>query len=110
MDLYISAVLIDVWQMPRDDLLADGSVRVRVGDYTIESRPYIDSEEVARRRLAATIVMQCYTRGMFARTRARNLKAELAQRREQYLADEQRLRAEVCAFFLVPSAILVHKW
>ncbi|EKX39769.1 hypothetical protein GUITHDRAFT_89024, partial [Guillardia theta CCMP2712] len=70
-------------QMARDDLhLEDG------GDYVIEPREYLDSEEWERRRLEATVVIQCYTRGMFARTLARKYRYELAYNK-QYMLEQQ---------------------
>jgi hypothetical protein len=47
-------------QMTREDHFVDAR-----GDYYIEPRAYKDSEEYASVRVKATIVVQCYARGMF---------------------------------------------
>ena len=49
-------------QMTREDHFVDAR-----GDYYIEPRAYKDSDEYASVRVKATIVVQCYARGMFGR-------------------------------------------
>ena len=76
-------------QMTREDHFVD----VR-DDYVIEPRAYLDSEHYAKVRLQATIVIQCYTRGMFARSLARQSRAQLAWNRQFFLDEQARERAE----------------
>ena len=82
-------------QMTREDHHVDARE-----DYVIEPRPYLDAEYYAATRLQATIVIQCYSRGMFARSKARLMRAELAWTRQYYLdqqAKERREREELRA-------------
>jgi hypothetical protein len=46
-------------------------------DYLIAPRPYMDSATVEELRLKHAVVIQCYARGMFARTEARRLRQDL---------------------------------
>jgi hypothetical protein len=52
-------------------------------DYVIVPRPYFDSEAWGKQRLKNCIVIQCYARGMKARTRARELRAAIRRAHEQ---------------------------
>ena len=61
----------------------------------IEPRPYLDSEQWSKIRLKATNVIQCYTRGMFARSLARKFKAELEYNRQYYLEMQVRREKEM---------------
>jgi hypothetical protein len=76
-------------QMTREDHFVD----VRA-DYMIEPRAYLDAAHYAKVRLQATIVIQCYTRGMFARSLARQSRAQLAWNRQFFLDEQARERAE----------------
>jgi len=76
-------------QMTREDHFVD----VRA-DYIIEPRAYLDAAHYAKVRLQATIVIQCYTRGMFARSLARQSRAQLAWNRQFFLDEQARERAE----------------
>jgi len=76
-------------QMTREDHFVEAR-----DDYMIEPRDYLDSEHYAKTRLAATIVVQCYTRGMFARKLARQSRAQLVWNRQYYLDQQVRERRE----------------
>lgn len=75
-------------QMPRAD------VDVDTNDYYILPRSYMDSDLVGDLKLKKAIVIQCYARGMFARTRARRLWKELVKSREEAEEAARRQREE----------------
>jgi hypothetical protein len=64
-------------------------------DYVIVPRPYLDSEAWGKQRLKNCIVIQCYARGMKARTRARELRASIRRAHEQTRESEVRKMEEV---------------
>jgi len=67
-------------------------------DYAIEPRAYVDAAEFARRKAAAALVIQCYARGMFARSLARQSRYEMAYNEQAFLehqAREAQERAEL---------------
>ena len=74
-------------QMTREDHFVEAR-----DDYVIEARPYLDSEHFSKVRLSATVVIQCYTRGMFARQLARQSRAQLAWNRQYFLDEQARER------------------
>lgn len=75
-------------QMGREDLRVEART-----DYVIVAREYKDSALWDRVRLRATIVIQCYARGMFSRSLARKCRYELAYNRSYYL-EQQRSEAK----------------
>jgi hypothetical protein len=79
-------------QMTREDHFVEAR-----DDYVIEPRPYLDSDHYSKVRLSATIVIQCYTRGMFARQLARQSRAQLAWNRQYFLDQQARERRERAA-------------
>ena len=77
-------------QMAREDYYDDGKE-----DYDLAPRPYFDSNQWSKFIEQKTIIIQCYTRGWFARRRAQRLREELETRKQFILEQEAKRQQEV---------------
>lgn len=66
-------------------------------DKVLEARPYFSSADLAALKLEKVVILQCHVRGMFARTRARQLRKERTewQAYQEHDAERQRLEQEL---------------
>ncbi|KAJ1491989.1 hypothetical protein T484DRAFT_2018087 [Baffinella frigidus] len=86
-----AAALPEGEEAPVDDAMdrEDLAVEER-SDYVIEAREYMDAVAFAKKKLAAALVVQCYARGMFARSLARQSRYEMVYNRQTFLEHQQR--------------------